>query len=488
MEEERRYKHTKVRDKQPIIRSLNTFSKQYKYIYAEEMEIDLDREPINLYYKDEEDKGLHKIYSSIDSEIDLQNYNLICKAVDSLFGIGPTEWKENLKKEIYQYGYDNVNYFLSDDFEKEAKDIISQFSVNPKIYNYIKNYVKYSHSGIYQLNKSKRLRINPIDTIESFDKRLAYLKVAKELYINTIKEIQVEYNQIEKTLERWRKNPNFDSSLMDKNNDSVFHPIDDSEQNDTIETIERKKTGMYDEDTLQQYQKWKKNISDRKKELEKQLKPLEYAFDFHFNFEPMENFSHFNIEEFKDSKIFEAADEFQKELQQLIDNSEKYGNQRQEFLYLVKQHEDEYTNNWITDELLEWEGLLSHSKYMHELKEVTKSIKEGLLSDEVKSSFDQLYDLVLRLLDFGEDKVDDIQNMIWELDTILEQKEEEIDYEFLAENYKKILKEKDDYKISDMDWLIEHGYIEDESDWSEIRWHIEKKESERNAEHNRIRF
>jgi len=490
MEEKRRYKHTKVRDKQPIIRSLNTFSKQYKYIYAEEIEVDLDREPINLYYKDEEDKDLHKIYSSVDSEIDLQNYHLICEAVDSLFGIGATEWKEDLKKEIYQYGSDNMNYFLSDKFEESAKHIISQFSPNPKIYNYIKNYVKYSHSGIYQLNKSKRLKVKPIDTFESFDKRLAYLEVAKELYRNTIKEIQDTYNQIEKTLEEWRKNPNFDSSIIDKNNDSLLHPIDDSEQSDTLAMIEREKTGIYDENTLKEYQDWKKNISDRKKVLEKKLKPLEYAFDFHFNFEPMENFSHFRIEEFKDSKIFEAADEFQEELQQLIDNSEKYANARREFLNQVKQHEDEYTyKNWIKERLSEWEGLLFRSLYTHKLNEVTNTIKEGLSSDDVKNSFRQFHDLGMRLLNFEQDKIDDIRDMIQELDTILEQEEqEEINYEYLAENYEEIIAEKEDYQISDMDWLIENGYIEDETDWRDIQWYIEKKESERNAEHNRIKF
>lgn len=95
----------------------------------------------------------------------------------------------------------------------------------------------------------------------------------------------------------------------------------------------------------------------------------------------------------------------------------------------------------------------------------------------------------MRLLNFEQDKIDDIRDMIQELDTILEQEEqEEINYEYLAENYEEIIAEKDDYQISDMDWLIENGYIEDETDWRDIQWYIEKKESERNAEHNRIKF
>lgn len=487
MNEKRRYKTTKVRDKQPIIRALNTFSKQYKYIYAKKIEVDLNCEHLELNYSDEEFNSEYKIYSDRDSKKYLRKYDHICKAIDSLFEIGPTEWKDSLKKEISEYKTGEINFFLSDSFENSARYIISKHSSNKKIYNYIKNYVKYSHSGIYQLNKSKKLKIKPIDTLESFHKRLEFLQVAKELYQNTLQEIEGEYKQLENTLEEWRKNPNYDPDALREDNDSYFHPIDDSEQSDTIWMIEKKKSGLYDEDTLQQLHQWQQNILDKKEQLKKKLKPLEYAFDIRFDFETMKDFNHFYIEEFRDSLIFEIAAEFKEELEYLLEKTGEYADIRQSFVDLYIHYQGEYSyNEWAKNQIRDLEKCLFHSKYKHKLREVTKDIKKGLLSDELKNSFDQLYDLGLRLLDFGEDKVDDIKNMIRELNIILEQKE--IDYEYLAENYEKILQEKDDYQISDMDWLIENGYIEDEVDWRDIQWYIEKKESERNAEHNRIRF
>lgn len=477
MNKNRRYKHTKVRDKQPIIRSLNTFSKQYKYIYAEEIEVDLNLKPLNLYYKDDEVvNDLSKIYSRIDSEIDLQNYHLICEAIDSLFGIGSTEWKEKLKKEIHPFGFDNTNYFLSDKFEDQAKYIISKYSANTKIYNYIKNYIKYSHSGIYQLSKTKRLKVKPIDTIESFEKRLKYLNAAKGLYLKTLQEIKEEYDQLQKILQAWEENPDFDSDALKKDNTSYFHPIDDSEQSDTLSMIQRKESGLYDEETLEKLHHWDENVLRLKKKLEEKLKPLKYTFDIHFDFETMKDFQHFYIEDFRETKIFKIAEEFQEELKHLLENAEQYTIARQEFFDLVEQDEDDDTYEWVKEMLLEWEGFLFNSRYTHKLRETTYAIIEGLLSSKVKDSFDQLSKLGMGLLNFEQDKTDDIQNMIEELNTILEyEDEEEIDYEFLAEQCKEALDEKDDYKISDLDYLIECGLVRNEEEWDEVQWYIQKK-------------
>ncbi len=486
MKKKRQYKHTKVRDKQSIIRSLSTFSKQYEYIYAEEIELDLNLKPMNLYYMDiVVDEKLYKIYSRIDSEIDLQDYDLMCKAIDSLFGIGPTEWKEGIKKDIGRFQMSNkINSFLSNTHEENVKYIISEHSSNKKIYNYIKNYVKYYRCGIYELKKSKKLKVKPIITFESFEKRLDYLTSAKEIYLDVFKEIKAEYNELNDTLEEWKKHPSFDIDAMRKDNDSYFHPIDDSQQGKTLYMIEREKSGLYNEETLEKIHGWEKDVLRLKKRLDEKLEPLEHAFniDFTIDFETMANFNDFSTFNFENSAIYMIAKDFRNELQYLTEIPEKYKSVIQEFLSLAKVYEEHY--KWIKKQIQTWEGLSDPIfPYKHKLRQSIYEIKEVLSSYKVKASFKKLTELVLMKKSLKKEKLDDIGKMIKKLNSILEC-EEEKDYESLAAECIEVLDEKPDYYMPDFDYLIECGLIEDEDEWDKIQPYLLLIEYEKNENYN----
>ncbi|WP_172125670.1 hypothetical protein [Arcobacter acticola] len=465
MDKKRRYKCSKVRDKQPLIRSLKTFSSQYRYLYCDNEFIDFNEEPVSLYFSDEYDNSLNMIYSNEDLKVNIRDYNFICDAVDSLFGIGKTQWKEDLKKEIFEYGGKDFNYFLDERFESNAREIINNYISNSKVYTYLKNYVSFYNSGVYDANKRDKITIKPISLKESIEKRLSFLLKAKKLYEETVNQIKDNYEDIDNEINEWMKNKNFDSDALDKDNTSYFHPIDDSEQSYTLHMIERKKSGIYDEDILNDLHDWVDNLKEIKKDFKKTLKTFSYSFDLKFNFESMEDFRLFEIPELEETFCYELLEDLREEIVELKETKVNCKNLLEEFLKLSKEQLDEYDFNWLKEQLELWENELNKSKYTHKLDEIEKYILNTITSKEIIKKFKEL---ILYSRKISLDKRVDLNYFIKQLDEALDMDYFEDEDFNVEEHFKKCqdaLLLKDDYQISDIDFLIDLELVKDERDY-----------------------
>jgi hypothetical protein len=99
----KQYKETKVKDKRSIVRSLNTFSTQYEYIYCDNYlkgKIDLSEDRITLYFSNTLFSFVTNIiYSRKDAFIELTKYDNIIGAIDNLISINrKLELKDALKR------------------------------------------------------------------------------------------------------------------------------------------------------------------------------------------------------------------------------------------------------------------------------------------------------------------------------------------------------------------------------------------------------
>lgn len=478
MNEKRRYKKSKVRDKQPLVRSLKTFSNQYKYIYCENEYIDFNEEPVSLHFSDEYINDFYLFISNDDLIVNLKDYSLICEAIDDMFGIGETDWKEELKKEILECGGEDLNYFLNDNYEFKAKEIILRYSTNKKIYTYIKNYVSFFNSGVYGSTKRDKLSIKPIIFSASIEKRLDFLLKAKKLYLRINDEIQSKHDMYEDEIYDWMKNPNFDIEALHKDNDSYFHPIDDSTQSDTLYMIERKKGTMYNKDTMENVHNWDSNIGNEINHMIKELDNFSKVFNIKVDFKKLRDFENFEIPRFEDTYCWDLLDNLRTELIEFKESKEEFKKTYKEFLDFSKKQLEEYDIEWLKEQLQSWEHQLYNSKYFHKVEDIEKYIINAFYENEdLINKFKELIHISRRIL---LEEVD-FYNLISQLDEILdmdyfEEDEEnyiekltddEIFYRWQTINLE--LQKKDDYQLSDINYLIQKKLVKSEDEYNKIK-------------------
>lgn len=484
MNEIRRYKKSKVRDKQPFIRSLKTFSNQYKYIYCEDEFIDFNEGPACLHFSDDYNNEFNNIFSRDDLIVDLKNYKLICEAIDEMFGIGQTNWKEDLKKEIFDCGGKDFNYFLDDRFEYKAKKIISEYSSNKKIYTYIRNYVSFYNSGVYGSIKRDTISIKPISYKDSIEKKLNFLLKAKKLYLRINDEIESIHDMYEDEVNEWLKNPNFDYDALDVANNSYFHPIDDSTQSDTLHMIERKNKTMYSEDTMHNIQNWKDNIDSTINHMIKELDHFSKAFNIRVDFKKLKDFENFELPRFEETYCWDLIDDLRTELIDLKEYKEEFENDYNEFfVFLKKELKDNYYLDWLEEQIELWYKELINSKYTHKISELEKNIKESLKDIDLGNKEKKVIEKINTLFNSSRkillDKRVNIDDVILQLDDILEKDYFEEDKEELELTDKEIyqkyydikisLDKKDDYQISDVDYIIQLGLVKNEEEYISIQ-------------------
>jgi len=175
----RRYGRTTVRDKRSLVRSLNSFTKQYKCVYIDKVylnekgQIEFGR-AIGLSFSQdsqkklgiEEDRGL--IYKEDIAYNDLSSYELILEAIDNLISINRRDdYKKALKAILNEYSKDGVSFMFKERYENLINLKIQQFfecsdAYAKKIYNQLKNRIKYRYTGVYSKNDSATQMVNAL--------------------------------------------------------------------------------------------------------------------------------------------------------------------------------------------------------------------------------------------------------------------------------------------------------------------------------------
>ena len=118
----RRYSRTTVRDKRSLVRSLNSFTKQYKYAFIEKVKLNSQCQiefgkPMGLSFTQNSerkigalDDGSGLIFSEDIANNDISSYNLILEAIDNLISINTKyEYKTALKAILDDYSHNNVS-------------------------------------------------------------------------------------------------------------------------------------------------------------------------------------------------------------------------------------------------------------------------------------------------------------------------------------------------------------------------------------------
>lgn len=291
----KRYKTTSIRDKRSIVRALNTFSKQYEYIFCDDMTVDLNCEPINYYYKDNTSEYFKNnvVYSKIEAKIDIKNTELILETIDNLISLNrKKDIKEKLKETVLERDNNGSNSFLihQDISLNQIEYIVDNKKFAKRILSQIKNRVMFRRTGVYSLNnenssiKSRILFTIPTNQIEILIKELAYiidmLHLFEEDTIN-ITEIKNEYEELKNLIDQDKNNSGFDlADIPNENNTSLYHPIDEQYYNEsgnesqlTIQQVYQNRNGMYKEELYSNYE----NISD---EYEEKLELIcDYEYD-----------------------------------------------------------------------------------------------------------------------------------------------------------------------------------------------------------------
>jgi hypothetical protein len=249
MKKEKRYKTTSIRDKRSIVRTLNTFSKQYEYICCDDKFVDLDLEPVKYYYMDKENDYFKNsiVFSKSNAQIDSRNTDLILDAIDNMISINrKTDLKDELKDIVRNKELGNgVNTFLlnKDLSIKEIKEVVSDSKFAKKIFSQIENRVIFRRTGIYSSNndsstiKSKQILPIPTNLISSLNEELEY--VINKLYLFEKEPIETE--ELAEKLENLKnkiyldmKNKNFSlDEIISEENSSFNHPIDEEEYDET---------------------------------------------------------------------------------------------------------------------------------------------------------------------------------------------------------------------------------------------------------------
>ena len=174
----RRYSRTNVRDKRSLVRSLNSFTKQYKYAFIEKVRLNEKKEIefgklMGLSFSQESKKVLGEIkyesgmiYSANVALNDLSSYQLIFNAIDNLVSINTkSAYKEALKAILKRYTENNISTMLDENNEDIViQDISDSFECSityaKRIYQQLKNRIRFAYVGLYSVNNVITNKVN----------------------------------------------------------------------------------------------------------------------------------------------------------------------------------------------------------------------------------------------------------------------------------------------------------------------------------------
>jgi len=317
---------TRCRDKRSIVRALNTFSKQKKYIKCDDTEVDLSIKPMTLLYSDEkydsvfvkkkkknENKVIDEhakqrieqeeryklgsktniIFSKEEAFIDLQDTEIILETIDNLISLDyRPEIKEKLKDIINERILRGQNIFLSAQRENlsllEIENIVPTPRFAKTIYSQIKNRIMFNRSGVYstkdegsRVTKGKMLKINPTDDIGIKQKQLKL--ILSELWLLDEETIE-KVAELKNGINQEKANEHFNIEHTDfVHNSTMFHPIDEAEFNDESNSKEarrqtmpeamlyREMYGLYDEELWSEYRELAEYYEERVSLLEESI-------------------------------------------------------------------------------------------------------------------------------------------------------------------------------------------------------------------------
>jgi len=174
----RRYSRTSVRDKRSLVRSLDSFTKQYRYAFIEKVKLN-DKQEIEfgklmgLSFSQESKKrigavgyGSNMIYSADVALNDLSTKETIANAIDNMISINQKyHYKEALKAILDEYSEQGVSTIFEQSNEENVIQQISErfecsMQYAKRIYQQLKNRVKYAYVGLYSVNEESTNRIN----------------------------------------------------------------------------------------------------------------------------------------------------------------------------------------------------------------------------------------------------------------------------------------------------------------------------------------
>ncbi len=273
----KRYKTTSIRDKRSIVRALKTFSKQYKYIFCDDLTVDLNSEPVSYYYKDMTNEYFKNnvVYSKIEAGIDIKNTELILDIIDNLISLNRKEdLKEKLKEAVLERDRDGSNSFLlhQDLSLNQIESLVDNEKFAKRILSQIENRVIFRRTGVYSLNnenssiKSRILFTIPTNQIEILIKELEHiidmLHLFEEDAIDAT-EIKNEYEELKDLIAQDKNNFGFDlADIPNENNTSLYHPIDEQSYDEsgnesqlTIQQVYQNRYGIYKEVLYSNYEK-----------------------------------------------------------------------------------------------------------------------------------------------------------------------------------------------------------------------------------------
>jgi len=226
----RRYSRTTVRDKRSLIRSLNSFTKQYKYASIEKVHLNKEQQIefgrlMGLSFSQESYKTLGidsesgLIYSEEIANNDLTNSNLIFEEIDNLISINTKyKYKEVLKNILTQYSDKNISTMFDEINEKDVieaiqNNFICSIIYAKKVYNQLKNRIRYKYVGLYSVNNAVTKKINTLTP-----KFLTSLDILKSEIEYLTKREYLFYDDVLQTLRiRMNINNEWDRCFSEKN-------------------------------------------------------------------------------------------------------------------------------------------------------------------------------------------------------------------------------------------------------------------------------
>jgi len=174
----RRYSRTSVRDKRSLVRSLDSFTKQYKYAFIEKVTLN-DKQEIEfgrlmgLSFSQESQKkigevgyGSNMIYSTDIALNDLSTKEPIANAIDNMISINTIyRYKKALKEILEEYSEQGISVIFDETNEVHVIQKISDsfkcsMQYAKRIYQQLKNRVKYAYVGLYSVNDEATNKIN----------------------------------------------------------------------------------------------------------------------------------------------------------------------------------------------------------------------------------------------------------------------------------------------------------------------------------------
>jgi len=303
MKKEKRYNFTKIRDKRSIVRAMNTFKKQASFILCDSNEIDLNIEPMVLYYQDEItqfDKS-NIVYSMDEVNIYLRDTELILDTIDNLLSINTkNKLKQELKKLVKSRVLNGLNVFLTNEKLSiiQINSIVDNEPYSKRLFNQIKNRILFFRSGVYStqyakskvIKGSKVITTNPTSHIKILEKKLNYVLKNKYLLEDEIVE---KYDELQRQYDKYTNDENFNQEFIPtEHNTSLYHPIDESEYSDeenndnvresnmTEAMIAHGEYGFYDKEFFDEYalyEDYKSIVNELKKFAEDLIDYIYYA-------------------------------------------------------------------------------------------------------------------------------------------------------------------------------------------------------------------